>query len=73
MVVCYFFIRKIYKIVFLFQDNHSTLGIEKFFDAPYSVTTSYLARAVVNNVLQGFAFLTVPESDQKAYDHCRVF
>lgn len=56
----------------IFKDNQmeNCRDVTVFFSAPNSVTTGYLARAVVNNVLQGGQL--APSSDGEEEDHCRV-
>ncbi|XP_026281117.1 probable phosphorylase b kinase regulatory subunit beta isoform X1 [Frankliniella occidentalis] len=46
----------------------------KFFSAPHSITTGYLARAVVNNVLQGGQLATGSDNDNDLQyeDMCKV-
>ena len=43
-----------------------------FFAAIPSITTGYLARAVVNNVLKGGHFTMGPVSMDSVEDHCKV-
>nr|CAD7396022.1 unnamed protein product [Timema poppensis] len=49
-------------------------NLSPFFNTHYSLTTSYLARAVVNNVLQGGQLLTVSETDDEIgqEEPCRI-
>nr|CAD7596405.1 unnamed protein product [Timema genevievae] len=49
-------------------------NLSSFFNTYYSLTTSYLARAVVNNVLQGGQLLTVSENDDEIgqEEPCRI-
>ncbi|XP_054258864.1 probable phosphorylase b kinase regulatory subunit beta isoform X3 [Macrosteles quadrilineatus] len=48
----------------------SCRDVTVFFSAPNSVTTGYLARAVVNNVLKGGQL--APASGSQDDDHCRI-
>nr|CAD7452768.1 unnamed protein product [Timema tahoe] len=49
-------------------------NLSSYFNTYYSLTTSYLARAVVNNVLQGGQLLTVSETDDEIgqEEPCRI-
>lgn len=57
-----------WRLTFFFSFSKDNFGDDKdnmrrFFGAAYSVTTGYLARAVVNNVLQGCQLLSACDWD----------
>lgn len=60
----------------IFQDHKVpvTKDHTKFFSAPHSITTGYLARAVVNNVLHGGLLATGSDNDNDTQydDMCKM-
>ncbi|XP_014472659.1 PREDICTED: probable phosphorylase b kinase regulatory subunit beta isoform X2 [Dinoponera quadriceps] len=59
----------------MYRKDHNLSNFEEkssFFSAHYSVTTGYLARAVVNNVLTGGCVTTILDTNDDSREMCKV-
>lgn len=72
MLICLF--NNFYIFVVCSQDHNLSNIDDKssFFSAHYSITTGYLARAIVNNVLTGGCVTTIVDPIESPREMCKI-